>query len=1145
MIKEHFRNLTALLCAALIFVGTGIGSANVNASKADYENIFSYEDFERAFWSGGLDSGIITDTVNGATVTSDIKYSYSATITDVTLSSSKATFSGNTMTLNSAPSSGTDIELFIKNAISGTTATYSVTMNLGYSAQITIKEPDTVIDGVVMETGSVRIDTDISQRKVDLPSVSDLISGYNLYKSGGKYYVDLPIYVSPVQTRYPLLSQYCSFDSGVSQNRTFEVVFSEGAVPTGVTVSNSSLTIPVNGHGSIYASVTPSNAFATTLIYTSSNTSIATVDKNGIVYGEKEGKAVITVTEPISGASVLVDVKVGGDNIYIKGNKTINMTVGDTYDFKCRYTIYSDITNVKEQWESADPSIVSITADGGKATAKKAGTTTIKVRIAGTDIYSSPVTIVVTEAQPTGIFVSPAALSMKAGETSSVDVTIMPDNADRTVTWTTSNAKVATVSNGKITAVAAGTATITAKTVNGLTAKVTVTVTAKDVAATGVTLNKTSLTLTEGNSETLTATVSPSNATDKALTWSTSNSAVATVSNGKITAVKAGTATITAKTANGKTATCKVTVTAKEAAVTSISLNKTSLTLNEGGSEALTATVSPSNATNKTVTWSTSNSAVAIVSGGKITAVKAGTATITAKTANGKTAACTVAVTAAEILPESLKLTKASVEVEEGKQVSVGLVVYPAEATNKKVTWTSSDTSIATVGNGGVVKGVKPGKVTITATAVANGISASYTVTVKEATVDIAIPATITAYVGGTINFSDMTVITPGDVVTANDLTWSSSNTDVGTISGTNFTAKNVGKTVVTAKYGNKSSSCAVVVKSESDSALMDSITQYKFSQKALTGQVGEIISLRLYIYPHTIKQADLDINWTSSDLSTVYVTSSGDAVIKKPGTVTITASLPNGLTASCSIVAEKASEYEVYPDIQAILDYEKQNIYMEIGDTVKLDYHLSDPNVDKSKVHVQYYVSSLDNPLQLNPDKSVTAIGPGAATINLYTLNSDGTRTLSQCSIYVRYNEQQLEARRLEFANEILDLCNAERAKEGLKPLQLMDDLNFAAQIRTDEQTEMRDIDHIRPDGTNWYTVLQNVNVPALAKGENLIINYGTAESVVRGWMSSPGHRANIMREKFTHMGIGVSFTGTTYTYSYIVTQIFIQYNG
>ncbi len=169
------------------------------------------------------------------------------------------------------------------------------------------------------------------------------------------------------------------------------------------------------------------------------------------------------------------------------------------------------------------------------------------------------------------------------------------------------------------------------------------------VSATGVSLNKTELTLEAGAKETLTATVAPDNATDKSVTWESSNEDVATVVNGTVTAVAAGEATITVKTANGMTATCKVTVIVS---ATGVSLNKTELTLEAGAEETLTATVTPDNATDKSVTWESSNEDVATVVNGTVTAVAAGEATITVKTANGMTATCKVTVKEAAVDPD-------------------------------------------------------------------------------------------------------------------------------------------------------------------------------------------------------------------------------------------------------------------------------------------------------------------------------------------------------------------------------------------------------------------------------------------------------------------------------------------------------------
>jgi len=176
-----------------------------------------------------------------------------------------------------------------------------------------------------------------------------------------------------------------------------------------------------------------------------------------------------------------------------------------------------------------------------------------------------------------------------------------------------------------------------------------ITITPQQVAVTGVSLNKNTLSLAVGGSEQLTAIVAPDNAANKTVTWSSGNTAIATVSsNGTVTAVAAGTATITVTTQDGnKTANCTVTVTQSFINVTNVTLNKSDLSLVVGGNERLTATVEPANATNQTVTWNSGNTAIATVdNNGSVTAIGAGTTFITVTTQDGnKTAVCVVTVT--------------------------------------------------------------------------------------------------------------------------------------------------------------------------------------------------------------------------------------------------------------------------------------------------------------------------------------------------------------------------------------------------------------------------------------------------------------------------------------------------------------------
>lgn len=242
------------------------------------------------------------------------------------------------------------------------------------------------------------------------------------------------------------------------------------------------------------------------------------------------------------------------------------------------------------------------------------------------------------------VTVSPATLTLTEGGTSQLSVVVEPSNAtDKSVSWSSSSPDVVSVdANGKVSALKVGSATVTA-TAGGKRGTCAVSVEAKSIAVSSITLNKSSLELTEGESETLVATVKPDNATDKTVVWSSSDELIATVDqSGKVTAVKEGPAVITAA-AGELTATCGVIVSKKVIPVTSITLNKNRLELTEGESEALVATVHPSDATDKTVSWSTSDASVATVEDGLVLAIAPGVATIQANAGDSSTS-CEVSV---------------------------------------------------------------------------------------------------------------------------------------------------------------------------------------------------------------------------------------------------------------------------------------------------------------------------------------------------------------------------------------------------------------------------------------------------------------------------------------------------------------------
>lgn len=264
----------------------------------------------------------------------------------------------------------------------------------------------------------------------------------------------------------------------------------------------------------------------------------------------------------------------------------------------------------------------------------------------------------------------------------------------------------------------------------------TIPITVEVVAVTGVTLDKATLTLGINASVTLIPTVAPANATLKKVNWTSSAPEIATVdANGRVTGVAVGSATITAITEDGgKTATCEVTVNNESIAVESIALNKNKLEIYEGDSETLVATITPDNATEQGITWATSDPKIAEVNeNGQVIGINAGSATITATTADGnKTASCEVTVFLKEIPLTGISVNKSSYP-QVGKKIFLRVTYTPNNATNKNVTFVSSDPEVASVDKDGYVTAHKVGKATITVTSEEGGFTSSCNVEVQPA----------------------------------------------------------------------------------------------------------------------------------------------------------------------------------------------------------------------------------------------------------------------------------------------------------------------------------------------------------------------------------------------------------------------------
>ena len=447
------------------------------------------------------------------------------------------------------------------------------------------------------------------------------------------------------------------------------------------------------------------------------------------------------------------------------------------------------------------------------------------IALAGCKVVSEPEPIAVQS-----VTLNETSLTLEPGETRTLTATVLPLNADnRYVTWSSSDVDVVGVIwDGTITAYNEGIAIITAQSGDRM-AYCTVTVKRQPVGVNWITLNETSLMLRRNESRILTVTVHPENADSKAVTWTSSDTGVATVDdNGIVMAVaKEGTAIITAQVGD-VTASCTVYVNEDSLvpdyiAVESVTLDAESLTLepNKVMVRALIANVMPYNASDNTVTWSSSNTDVATVSeDGIVTTIAEGTAVITAE-AGGITANCIVTVKPILIPVESVTLDCEMLTLTRGETRKLTATVLPSNAEDKSVAWSSSDTEVATVSHDGTVMAHSVGDVTIKAQ-VGDKV-AECVVTVNPKPIEsIVLDKTTLPLLALDMTIDLTATLTPRD---AEDKTliWTSSNETIATVSGLPFydgkakarvkTLKEGKATITaTAKVGGKTATCEVIV---------------------------------------------------------------------------------------------------------------------------------------------------------------------------------------------------------------------------------------------------------------------------------------------------------------------------------------------
>jgi len=411
-------------------------------------------------------------------------------------------------------------------------------------------------------------------------------------------------------------------------------------------LSEKTIYIKIGESRKIYVYNIAENGYVT---WESEDPEVATVD-DGLIKGVSLGATTVTVTNE-KGSVQPVKVNVVDETPLIIeleeitiGEQDIGMDVGEKLKLTVTYNP-REATDKSLTWESSNPDAIVVDEEGTLTAVGDGNSTIVATSTNGKKAMSNarsttniiPVTNIKLDKEKVKVYV---------GDTATLRYTITPNDAtSKNVTWSSSNPAVATVDNkGYVIGIKEGTSTVMVRTSNGKTATATITVEKKVIEPVVVQLDRTNLTMNVGNTATLYANVRPSNATNKTLTWVSSDGSVASVKDGVITANRVGTTNITVKTFNGKSATCRVNVTTKVIEVESISLNKKNLDLKIRETDKLTVKFNPDEATNQNITWKSSDTSIVTVSNGTVRAIKAGKATITATSSNGKTATATVNV---------------------------------------------------------------------------------------------------------------------------------------------------------------------------------------------------------------------------------------------------------------------------------------------------------------------------------------------------------------------------------------------------------------------------------------------------------------------------------------------------------------------
>ena len=712
----------------------------------------------------------VTNSASWSSGTSSV-----ASITSTGLATGQA--AGNTLILASYQNQKANVNLVVGNAVLTSIAVTPQSVSLASGTTQQYKAIGTMSDG-----GTQNLTTSVT------------------WSSSST--ADATINSSGLATAHAVGNVTITATSGTISNTAAMTV--TAATPTSIQVSPTTVSLAVNNSQQLLVTATFSDGSSqnvtSSATYSSSVASVATVNSGGNVTGVAPGTTTITATlgnisanstVTITGAT-LTSIAITPSNPSLPVGLSQQLTATGTYSDGST----QDLTNTAT-WSSSAPSVASVSSTGNVVI----GATGSATITATSGTVSANDTVTGTSAVVTAIAVSPASVTLAAGQTQQFAATAtLSDGSQQTVTssahWSVSNPSYANVSNtsgsnGFLTSTAAGTTSVTA-TINSTSGSATVTIQAATLNSIAITPNPVSV--PAGTTQALTVTGSYSdgstaNLTASATFTSASSSVAAVNSSGLLSGVSTGTTTITA-TVQGVSGTDPVTVTSAVLQSIAITPATTSLALGLHGQLAATGTYSDGSTQDITsqVQWSSSTPSIATVSStGLISTLATGSSTITA-TMNSISTTASVTVTAAVLQSISVTAPQSSFALGLSLQLTATGTYSDGTTQNltNSVTWSSQTPSVGVVSSTGVATGHTTG--TFNAVATSGGISGTLGITVTSAVlVSIAVSPNnvITVNTNG-IQFTATGTFSDGSTQNlTNTVHWALSGISLGSISAT------------------------------------------------------------------------------------------------------------------------------------------------------------------------------------------------------------------------------------------------------------------------------------------------------------------------------------------------------------------------